>query len=79
MLVIKHPFFARVSPFPRSGAAQLANCGAHRLSKKKLRDDRLSLTDVAAECGFCDQSHFTRMFNRIVVVSPGAWRRALKK
>ena len=26
------------------------------LSKEKLRDDRLSLTDVAAECGFCDQS-----------------------
>jgi AraC-like DNA-binding protein len=49
------------------------------LSKKKLRDDRLSLTDVAAECGFSDQSHFTRHFNRIVGVSPGAWRRALKE
>ena len=30
------------------------------LSKEKLRDDRLPLTDVAAECGFCDQSHFER-------------------
>jgi AraC-like DNA-binding protein len=49
------------------------------LSRKKLRDDRLSLSDVAAECGFTDQSHFTRMFNRIVGVSPGAWRRALKE
>jgi AraC-like DNA-binding protein len=49
------------------------------LSKKKLRDDRLSLSDVAAECGFTDQSHFTRMFNRIVGVSPGAWRRAVKE
>jgi AraC-like DNA-binding protein len=49
------------------------------LSKKKLRDDRLSLTDVAAECSFCDQAHFTRMFNRIVVVSPSARRRALKE
>jgi AraC family transcriptional regulator len=49
------------------------------LSKEKLRDDRLSLTDVAAECGFCDQSHFTQHFTRIVGVSPGAWRRALKE
>ena len=30
------------------------------LSKEKLRDDRLPLTDVAAECSFCDQSHFER-------------------
>src|SRR6185295_6432942 len=36
------------------------------LSKEKLRDDRLSLSDVAAECGFSDQSHFTRHFTRIV-------------
>jgi AraC family transcriptional regulator len=49
------------------------------LSKEKLRDDRLSLADVAAECGFCDQSHFTRLFTRIVGVTPGAWRRALKE
>ena len=48
------------------------------LSKEKLRDDRLLLADVAAECGFSDQSHFTRHFTRTVGVSPGAWRRALK-
>lgn len=36
------------------------------LSKEKLRDGGLSLSDVAAQCGFTDQSHFTRMFNRIV-------------
>ena len=49
------------------------------LSKEKLRDDRLSLAEVAAECGFSDQSHLTRHFNRIVGVSPGAWRRAFKE
>jgi AraC family transcriptional regulator len=49
------------------------------LSKEKLRDDQLSLTDVAAACGFCDQSHFSHHFTRIVGVSPGAWRRALKE
>lgn len=47
------------------------------LSKDKLRDDGLSLSDVAAECGFSDQSHLTRIFRQRVGVSPGTWRRAL--
>jgi AraC family transcriptional regulator len=49
------------------------------LSKEKLRDDALSLSDVATECGFSDQSHLTRVFKQMVGVSPGAWRRALKR
>jgi AraC family transcriptional regulator len=49
------------------------------LSKEKLRDERLSLSDVALECGFCDQSHFSRHFTRIVGVTPRAWRRAIKE
>jgi AraC-like DNA-binding protein len=49
------------------------------LSKEKLRDDGLSLSDVAAECGFSDQSHLTRVFRQTVGVSPGAWRRAVKR
>ena len=48
------------------------------LSKEKLRDDGLSLSDVAIECGFSDLSHLTRVFRQAVGVSPGAWRRALK-
>jgi AraC family transcriptional regulator len=49
------------------------------LSKEKLRDDGLSLSDVATECGFSDQSHLTRVFRQTIGVSPGAWRRALKR
>jgi AraC family transcriptional regulator len=49
------------------------------VAKEKLRDSRLSLADVAKECGFWDQSHFTQHFTRIVGVSPCAWRRALKE
>src|ERR1700736_3781728 len=45
-------------------------------AKEKLRDDRLTLLDVALSCGFADQSHLTRVFTRMVGVSPGAWRRA---
>jgi AraC family transcriptional regulator len=47
------------------------------VAKEKLRDGRLSLSDVALACGFADQSHLTRVFGDIVGVSPGAWRRAL--
>jgi AraC family transcriptional regulator len=49
------------------------------LSKEKLCGEDLSLSDVAAECGFSDQSHLTRVFRQAVGVSPGAWRRALKR
>ena len=49
------------------------------LSKEKLRDDGLSISDVAMECGFSDQSHLTRVFRHTVGVSPGAWRWALKR
>jgi AraC family transcriptional regulator len=45
-------------------------------AKEKLRDGRLSLLDVALACGFADQSHLTRVFTRMVGLSPGAWRRA---
>jgi AraC family transcriptional regulator len=47
-------------------------------AKEKLRDDRLSLLDIALACGFADQSHLTRVFTGMVGLSPGAWRRALK-
>jgi AraC family transcriptional regulator len=37
-------------------------------------DSRLS--DIAQACGFADQAHFSRMFNRLVGRPPNAWRRA---
>jgi AraC family transcriptional regulator len=36
---------------------------------------RVPLSQVALECGMCDQPHFCRCFRRIVGTSPGAWRR----
>jgi AraC family transcriptional regulator len=42
-----------------------------------LRNREISLAHVAADCGFADQSHFTRTFKRIVGTTPGAFRRAL--
>jgi AraC family transcriptional regulator len=48
-------------------------------AKEKLRDNRLTLSDVALACGFADQSHLTRVFTSKVGISPGAWRRALEQ
>jgi AraC-like DNA-binding protein len=33
------------------------------------------LSQIALDCGMCDQPHFTRVFRRVVGVSPGLWRR----
>jgi AraC family transcriptional regulator len=49
------------------------------VAKEMLRDGRSSTSDVAAACGYCDQSHLTRAFTEMVGVSPRAWRRALKE
>jgi len=40
-----------------------------------LRNQHLSLPEVALACGFSDQSHFTRVFTKLSGTSPGAWRR----
>src|SRR5580704_15931070 len=35
-----------------------------------------SLGQIAADCGFTDQAHFSNLFRRVVGESPGVWRRA---
>jgi AraC-like DNA-binding protein len=49
-------------------------CRRVEVAKSLLRQQTLALAQVALECGFADQSHFTRVFSRAVGVSPGAWR-----
>ena len=44
--------------------------------KHLLRRRDLSLTEIAAETGFSDPAHFTRMFRRQTGASPSEWRRA---
>ena len=39
--------------------------------------DGIALAQVAADCGFADQSHLTRQFVRHLGYTPGAWRRVV--
>jgi AraC family transcriptional regulator len=49
----------------------------YRVDKAKhlLLNSKASIADIAATCGFADQSHLTRVFSRFVGDSPAAWRR----
>ena len=53
----------------------------YRLQKARtmLLESSHSIAEIAAMCGFADQSHMTRKFTRSVGSSPGAWRRAHRK
>jgi AraC-like DNA-binding protein len=44
-------------------------------AKHILLNSTTSIADIAAECGFADQSHLTRVFSRLTGDSPAAWRR----
>jgi len=46
--------------------------------KALLLNSRLSLAEIAMECGFADQPALNRSFRRVVGQSPGAWRRSRK-
>jgi AraC family transcriptional regulator len=48
-------------------------------AKQLLEKSSASLSSVALDCGFADQSHFTRTFSRAVGVTPGAWRRTKRE
>jgi AraC-like DNA-binding protein len=47
-------------------------------SKTLLAETGRPLAEIAVDCGFGEQSHFTRVFSGLVGVSPGAWRRMHK-
>jgi AraC family transcriptional regulator len=44
-------------------------------AQELMSKSRVSLTQIALECGMCDQAHFSRTFRRIVGINPSVWRR----
>jgi AraC family transcriptional regulator len=49
-----------------------------RRAQELMLTSRLPLSQVALECGMCDQAHLCRVFRRIVGVNPNAWRRRFR-
>ena len=47
-------------------------------AKSLLRDTDMTIADIAASCGFYDQSHLSRVFTRTQGCSPSHWRRLHK-
>jgi len=43
-------------------------------AKSLLADRARPIAQIALECGFVDQAHFTNTFSRKVGVTPGKWR-----
>jgi AraC family transcriptional regulator len=48
-----------------------------RAACHSLRDPEYPLAIVAVECGFADQSHFTRVFRKLTQTTPAQFRRAI--
>ncbi len=46
-------------------------------AKELLGDSSVSLSDLALQCGFCDQSHFTRVFRQHMGETPSQYRKRL--
>lgn len=47
-------------------------------AKEQMKGSSASLGEIAAACGFADQSHFTHVFSNMVGVTPKNWRRLLR-
>jgi AraC-like DNA-binding protein len=53
---------------------------ARRLERARslLADNTMPLAELALECGFANQAHFTAAFSRELGISPGRYRRAVR-
>jgi AraC family transcriptional regulator len=47
-------------------------------ARRELAASSSSLSDIAASAGFCDQSHFSRLFKQYTGVTPAEYRLALQ-
>lgn len=48
-------------------------------ARRLLRRTDKTIAEVALDCGFADQSHFSNTFKRLVGVAPGRWRREIRQ
>ncbi|SFU77736.1 helix-turn-helix domain-containing protein [Halomonas korlensis] len=59
------------------GIPPLAHVTRRRLARacERMLNGDEPLSRIAQDCGFCDQSHFTRHFHRALGMAPQRWRR----
>jgi AraC family transcriptional regulator len=76
-LSVGHFFRAYRESFGEPPLAHIARLRIKRAQSLMLTSG-MSLSQVALDCGLHDQSHFTRVFRRIVGANPGIWRRQFK-
>ncbi|MBE9004407.1 helix-turn-helix transcriptional regulator [Fortiea sp. LEGE XX443] len=75
LLGVSHYYFCRL--FKQSiGTTPHQYLIQQRIERAKilLKNRKLSIAEVALECGFTDQSHLTKHFKRIVGLTPKAMR-----
>lgn len=70
---LAHEFRARLHTSPGEYLRALRLAWA----AEQLRAPRATIAEVAARAGFCDQSHFSRLFRRQFGMTPATWRAAV--
>ncbi|MBS0251538.1 MAG: helix-turn-helix transcriptional regulator [Proteobacteria bacterium] len=79
--VVNLSVFHFVKQFQKKfGCAPYAYVMAQRLDRVKqlITDEPISLKVAAAQCGFSDQSHMTRVFRRVFKITPGEFRKQMR-
>ena len=66
--------FRAVMGFTPMTFVKLRRCEA---AKRMMSESDACLSDVAADCGFASQSHFTTAFRSQTGMTPSAWRRSV--
>lgn len=76
LLQLSRGHFSRAfrETFGQAPMSYVMNRRIHR-AQALLMSSLQPLAEIALECGMTDQSHFTRVFRRLVGMTPGAWRR----
>jgi AraC-like DNA-binding protein len=73
-----YQFDRRVRRIFHIGTAQLIQKVRLEAALQRLRDSDKSIAALASECGYADQSAFTRRFHRTVGMSPSEYRASMR-
>ena len=63
------------------GETPLAYVTRQRMRRAQLMmlSSQEPLSQIALECGMCDQAHFNRVFRKVIGINPSVWRRSMPR